>query len=489
MGGKFAETADSTTDVLIESAHFDPVLIRQSVQRIDLGMESRGTAASYRFERGTDPNLMLEGALKRTSQLVVEIAGGSVVGPLLDQYPAQRKPRRFTIDPARTTAYLGMEVSAGRIRECLGRLSMECGGDDSAIDVTVPTWRADVNDPVVLIEDVARLVGYEAIPDAPRPSQPSLGMRSATDRLRQNVSESLVRLGFLECRNPSLESPQSSRWLGDVGPAITVGNAATREMSVLRRTLLSGLAATVQTNVRRGAQSAWFFEVDRLFGQGELESLSIEAANGRWHLAGIAGGQLDRSSWVSHGASVDFFTLKGVVEDVLELVGARDLVWKPMDRRPFVAGTSAEILLGPDRPIGLIGEIDPKAVEFERVPFRTFAFELDLEALEGAFGELKSYHQLQRQPAVGRDIAVVVSMEVAYADILSTIRQAAGPNLEKVELVDRYQGSQVPAGHQSLAFHTIFRDRERTLTAEEVAEVLDRVVTVLKDRFGAELRS
>ena len=240
---------------------------------------------------------------------------------------------------------------------------------------------------------------------------PSVGLRVMTDRLRQVVSEHLVSAGFYECRNPSLESPQMSAWLGDAGDAITLSNWATREMSVLRRTLLSGLAATVQTNVRRGAQSAWFFEVDRLFGRGGTEPDGSGAMTGRWHVAGIVGGQLQRSNWRSDATQVDFFTLKGMVEDLLETVGARDAVFQPADRQPFVAGTSAEVSLGTQPSIGFIGEIDPKLVEFERVPFRVFAFELDLEALEDAFKTLPVYHQLLRQPAVTRDLAVVVRID------------------------------------------------------------------------------
>jgi phenylalanyl-tRNA synthetase beta chain len=489
MGGRFAETADTTTEVLIEAAHFDPVLIRQTVQQVDLGMESRGTAASYRFERGTDPNRMLEGALGRAVQLIAEVAGGAPQGSVLDQYPRPRQRRDFRVSPAKTSSYLGMPVEAATIHDSLTRLSMECSGNDRELEVKVPTWRADVNDPVVLIEDVARMVGYDQIPVAPQPSMPSVGLRVMTDRLRQVVSEHLVSAGMYECRNPSLESPKMSGWKGDASDSITLSNWATREMSVLRRTLLSGLAATVQTNIRRGAQSVWFFEVDRLFGRRGPEPDDSGAMTGRWHVAGIAGGQLQRSNWRADGTQVDFFTLKGMVEDLLEIIGARNAVFQPADRQPFVAGTAAEVSLSNSRSIGFIGEVDPKLVEFERVPFRVFAFELDLETLEDALKALPVYHQLPRQPAVTRDLAVVVKIAVSYADLVDTIRSTAGPRLELIRLVDQYQGSQVPPGHQSLAFHMLFRDHERTLTAEEVAETMDRIVTVLKDRFGAELRA
>ena len=487
MGGRFAETAETTTEVLVEAAHFDPVLIRQTVQQIDLGLESRGTAASYRFERGTDPNLMLEGALGRAVYLIAEVAGGTPQGPLLDRYPRPRERRVFHVSPARTSSYLGMPVDAATISDSLTRLSMECRDNDQEFQVTVPTWRADVNDPVVLIEDVARMVGYDQIPVAPQPSMPSVGLRAITDRLRQVVSEHLVTAGFYECRNPSLESAKMSGWLGDASDSVTLSNWATREMSVLRRTLLSGLAATVQTNIRRGAQSVWFFEVDRLF-HGGPEPVDGVALTGRWHVAGIAGGLLQRSNWRSDSTQVDFFTLKGMIEDLLESIGARNAIFQPADQQPFVSGTAALISLGNKRSIGFIGEVDPKLVEFERVPFRVFAFELDLESLEDAFKSIPVYHQLLRQPAVTRDLAVVVRITVSYADLVHTIRSTAGPRLELIRLVDQYQGSQVAPGHQSLAFHMLFRAPERTLTAEEVAETMDRIVAVLKDRFGAELR-
>jgi phenylalanyl-tRNA synthetase beta chain len=487
MGGRFAETAEATTEVLIEAAHFDPVLIRQTAQQVDLGTESRGTAASYRFERGTDPNSMLEGALARAVHLVAEVAHGKPRGRLVDCYPQHRDRRTFRVSPVRTSSCLGIDVSAATITDCLTRLGMTCTGDEREVQVTVPTWRADINDPVVLIEDVARMIGYDEVPVAPRPSLPTVGLRCVTDRLRQVVSDHLVSAGFFESRNPSLESPKSSAWLGECGDPVALSNWATREMSVLRRSLLPGLAATVQTNVRRGAQAVWFFEVDRVFGGSEAEGTG--AMSGKWHVAGMAGGRLHRSNWRTDGTHVDLFTLKGIVEDLLERIGFPDATFLPADRQPFVAGTAAEITLATDRPLGLIGEIDPKTVVFERVPFRVFAFELDLEMLEGRFQAMPSFEQLLRQPAVTRDLAVVVRVTVSYAAIVEALQAVAGPMLESIRLVDQYQGAQVAPGHQSLAFHMLFRDPELTLTAEQVAETMERIVADLKHRFGAELRA
>ncbi len=489
MGGSSTQTTDETTQVLVEAAHFDPVMIRRTVQQVDLGIEGRGTSSSYRFERGTDPNLMLEGALGRALYLIAEIAHGTPVGQAVDQNPRPRERRVFRLSTGRTSSYLGMPVTVGTVRDCLTRLSMECTGDEHEVQVSVPTWRADVNDPVVLIEDVARMVGYDQIPVSPQPSLPSLGLRSTSDGLRHAVADHLVSAGFLECRNPSLESPQMSSWLGDTSDSITLANWATHEMSVLRRTLLAGLAATVQTNIRRGADSVWFFEVDRLFGPLVTKSDDTGAMAGQWHVAGVAGGRYHRSDWRSDGTRVDFFSLKGALEDLLETLGARNVVFQPVDRKPFVVGTAAEVRLQGAGPVGSIGELDPKFFEFERVMFRVYGFELDLESLEETFKTVLAYRQLLRQPAVARDLAVVARLEVSYAELVDTIRSTAGRTLENLRLVDQYQGAQVPPGHRSLAFHMLFRDPERTLTAEEVAETVAQIVAALKDRFGAELRA
>jgi phenylalanyl-tRNA synthetase beta chain len=485
MGGRSSQTTEQTTDLLVEAAHFDAINIRRTVKKVDLGIDSRGTASSYRFERGTDPNLGVEGGLGRALQLIAELAGGTVAGPLIDVHPAPRAKREFRLSPQRTSAYLGIPVEPATIRDCLERLSMDVADAPEGLMVRVPTWRVDVNDPVVLIEDVARMVGYDRIPVAPQPSLPTLGLRTTADRLRQAVSAHLVSAGFYESRNPSLESPKLSAWLGEPADAVSVKNWATQEMSVLRRSLIPGLAVTVQNNLRRGATAVRFFEVDRAFEPPRDSGPAV----GRWRLAGIAGGRLHRSNWRADSAQVDFYTLKGVVEDLLDVLGIRNATFRPADREPFVAGSTAEIVLGDSRSAGYVGELDTTLVEIDRLPFRVHGFDLDLDALEDAFSTLAAYHPIPRQPAVTRDIAVVVKLTERFSELEATIRQAAGPTLEHLRLFDQYQGPQVAAGHQSLAFYLVFRHPDRTLTAEQVSETMADVVKALKERFGAELRA
>lgn len=489
MGGRASQTTEQTAEILLEAAHFDSVNIRHTVRQVDLGMEARGTASSYRFERGTDPNWVLEGAVGRALQLIHELAGGTPVGPLVDRYPEPRRPREFLLSAPRTSAYLGMPVDEATIRNCLERLDMECLTDPAGIRVRVPTWRVDVNDAVVLIEDVARMVGYEKIPATPQDTAPTQGRASAADRLRLIVATTLVNAGLFEARNASLESAQASSWLGEPAAAVTVANAATQEMSVLRRSLLPSLASTVQNNLRRGMPSVRFFEMDRVFEGAGLPQNSSEAGTGSWKVSGIVGGELQRANWRAARNQHDFFTLKGVVEDLLDAVGARDVSFQAVSQSPYSEGTATRIVRDGTQEIGFLGEIDSRVIVIERLPFRLFAFELDLNRLEEAYGTLPSYRPLPRQPAVTRDLALVMSLSVVYGRLLESIRESAGPTLETLRLVDQYQGPQVPPGHQSLAFHLVFRDSERTLTSEEAAETMERIVSTVKERWGAELRA
>ena len=488
MGGKATQTTASTKNIFIEVAHFDPVNIRRTVKEVDLGIDRRGTDSSYRFERGTDPNCMLEGALERAMQLVIDLAGGTATDPLTDVYPSPRVQRVFKLTEEKTASYLGMPVDLATIGDCLTRLAMTCQTTGKTeVTTTVPTWRVDVNDPVVLIEDVARLVGYDKIPGTPKPAAPTRGVRSPMDQLRQTVSNQLVSAGFYESRTPPLEGPNMTEWLGEPSDEVTVVNFATREMSVLRRTLLPGLATSVQNNIRRGVAGVQFFEVDRAFVKSSTATKD-DPPSGVWRVAGITGGQLDESNWRAATAQIDFYTTKGVLEDLFDVLGIDDVLFKPADQPPFLLGATAEILVG-NRSIGFVGEVDPDVLKLERLTFKLFAFELDLEAITQVASSLPAYRPLYRQPAVLRDLAIVIPVTTVYSEVEAAIRETAGPRLESLQLVDRYQGSQVAAGHQSIAFRLVFRDPEVTLTTEQVSETVAVVVQTLEKRFGAVLRA
>jgi phenylalanyl-tRNA synthetase beta chain len=216
----------------------------------------------------------------------------------------------------------------------------------------------------------------------------------------------------------------------------------------------------------------------------------VEAApdSDRWRVAGIAGGQPLRSDWRASGTPADFYDLKGTIEDLLAELRLNKYTFRPVDAPPFVPGTSAELSVA-GNVVGHAGQIDPQVVAIDRLPFPLFAFELDLQSLLELHSNSAAYQQLSRQPAVTRDLAIVVSMTVAFAEIEATVRETAGPTLESLRLVDVYRGSQVPKDQQSLALRLVFRDPKRSLTAEDAAAHVDRVVGALASRFQAQLRA
>lgn len=482
MGGRDTEINETTVEVLLEVAHFEPVNIRNTANKTDIGLDSRGTASSYCFERGTDPNRMLQGALRRATSLIGELGGATVDAPPTDEYPVRLESRSFRLTPKEVEAYLGTPVDAHTIRDLLQRLEMTCS---KSLHVTVPTWRVDANDRVVLIEDVARLIGYDQIPTEPNATLPTIGVRCASDRLRQAIAQHLAAAGYLECCNPSLESPQAAAILGPSAEQgdITITNPMSREMSALRRSLLPKLLRCAERNLRRGVASIRLFEIDRVFWLSGDKPIPQD----RWYVAGIVGGVPREHDWRAKDAKLDFHDVKGLVESLLELAGVRNCSFQPLETAPYVPGAAAVVLTS-DKTVGCVGELSQGLIDTGKVLFRPFAFELDLAALEPHFLQVPSAQPMARTPAVTRDLAVVVRAEEAFAGIEEEIRRSAGPALEALRLVDRYQGPQVPPDHQSFAFRLVFRDPSCTLTTEYVSEVMDGIIESLSHRFGAQLR-
>jgi phenylalanyl-tRNA synthetase beta chain len=480
MGGRDAETTEQTHDVMLEVAYFDPVHIRSNVKSLRRIDGTGGTDASYRFERGVDPNAMLDWARQRAYGLIEELAGGKLAGPPTDVYPNKIAPRTFKLSADRVTRMVGAPVDEATIRTSLARLGHSVAQD---LTVTVPTFRVDVNDPVVLMEDVARMIGYDNIPFGAAISAPTRGQVSRADRLRTAIAQQLVGGGWYETKNDPLESETAAKWLGKPPESLVLSNAATAEMTALRRTLLTGLAASAQRNIFRGATLIRLFEIDRTF------SAPDEATNlpGRWTLGGIVGGMALRSAWRGE-EKVDFFAIKGELEDLFESLGVRGVRFHAALQQPYVEGTAARIDVD-GKPIGHVGELDGKLLKIERQSYKLFAFEIDLHAIEPLFGAPITYHPVNKLPAVTRDLAIVVKTSDSYDSLAETIRSTAGSLLEQLQLVDEYRGQQVAKDHRSLAFRLTFRDPHRTLTTEEVTAVVDRVVSALGERFAATLRT
>ena len=475
MGGKLAETTEATTRVALEVAYFDPVHVRGNVKALRKLDGSGGTDASYRFERGVDPNAMLDWARGRAYALIGELAGGNLAAVPTNVYPESVKPKVFKITAERVSRIIGRKVSGDEIISALRSLGYEVNAD---LMVTVPTFRVDVNDPVVLAEDVARMIGYDNIAAADRPSHATLGQTCAADKLRQALANALASVGYYETKNDPLEADtRTAKWLGEPDPAIVLNNAATAEMNTLRRTLLTGLSASAQRNVFRNATRIRLFEIDRTFGK----------LPGNWTLGGVAGGAAELSTWRAPGI-VDFFTVKGELQDLFQNLRLPAPTFTPARHAPLRDGHTAEIKIG-EAVIGHLGELDPKTIKIDRLAYKLIAFEFDLTILESLFGQATTYTATIKLPPAVRDLAIVLPIMTPYAKIEQLIRNIGGPQLEQLDLVDDYRGPPVPQGRRSLAMRLTFRDSARTLTAEEVASTIDAIIRQLKAELDADLRA
>jgi len=497
MGGAATQTTAETADLLLEAAFFDPVTIRSTSKQLDVRSDS-----SYRFERGTDPNRMLIGAATRAAELIVELAGGELDGDCTQQYPSPRQERRFALSTEQFTRCLGMPVEAETIRSHLEQLEMTC---DTDLQVSVPTWRADVNDPVALIEDVARLVGYDAIPLQTSVAAATAGKVVLLDRLRQAVADAFVAQGFLECRTPPLTSAVADVLFTTPAEPIQLQNPMRQDMVELRRSLLPSVLEVVARNARRGAESFRYFVVDRIFRNGPKAPVET------WSLGMIAGGPVNDLSWQRAGESLDFFHVKGIVENVIEQAGLSGCRFTPATRPGLVAGQTASITHG-DVEIGILGAVDPSLVAKGKLRIPLFAAELNLEQLLEHFAEIRAHRGLPRTPAVTRDLAVILPNEITFADIDATVRSAfqsaaeavhgeflesatgeetrdaQSPRLEQFRCIDHYRGKPIPAGRKSLALRLVFRDPGRTLTSDESQQLIDAVVAALTEKHQAQLR-
>jgi len=472
MGGAATQTDEQTTDVLLECAYFDPVLIRRTAKRLGISTES-----SYRFERGMDPNEGLERALRRATALIAELAGADVRGGVVDVYPKPIAPRRLRVSAEFVSRYLGCAVTEEQVSDCLRRLGYEREADGT---VVVPTRRIDCNDAVVLAEDVARLLGYDNIPLRPPRLSLTRGRRREFDAFRGRVARALSARGFLQANTLPLDAPARLRkWrLAEAGEPLELQNPMSKDMSALRPTLLPRLLEVAQRNQRRGYADLRFFEIDRVVrGEGD----------DAWAVAGVAAGAVRQGEWEEHRREIDFLWLKGVLESALEELHIDPPAWQRSEVSWLDPSEQAALFVA-ECPAGIMGRLAPAAAEELELEGSVYLFELDLGVLRDAAKKLVIVKPVPRMPSVERDISIVVDYDIPYAELEATVLASAGEFLEQVRCFDVYAGKGIPPGKRSIGLRMVFRAPDRTLTGEEVARAVEAVIAALEREHGATLR-
>lgn len=485
MGGLNSEVSDDTADVLLESAYFLPANIRRTSKKLGLRTE-----ASYRFERGTDIEGLIR-ALDRTAELIGELAGGTLAGGIWDAYPTRHEPVRVRFRPPKATAVLGLEVTSEEAVRHLGALGMRISEQDKdGFSVDVPTHRVDVEREIDLIEEVARLKGFDAVPvTLPRvPMSPEPPPPGVT--LAREVKDALVALGFREAITFSFIDPASDEKLAlapdsPQRPKVSLQNPLSQETAVLRTTLLPGLLEAGSLNARRQARDFRLFEVGKTFHPRPGEKLPEEVLRA----GAVLAGRRTPLSWWSSGDQVDFYDAKGTVEALLARLGVGAASYKAGHGLPWLhPGRSAVILAG-DRELGWVGELHPDRLAAYDLVAPVCAFEVDLQTASAVSESGVRFRGLERYPAVERDIALLADRGTLAADVLEAIRSVDSKLIRSAVLFDAFEGGRLPEGKVSLAFRITYRSDERTLTEEEVTKLEGAVLERISERTGAKLRA
>jgi len=468
MGGEDSGVTGETTDVLLESAVFDPAPVRRTSRRLGLISDS-----SYRFERGVDPE-MVASASARAAELIVQVAGGIAEDVVLEAGTHWSRNEIF-LRHARVRALLGVELTDQEIEDALVKVGLEksSGGGDSAW--SIPGFRQELTREVDLIEEVARVIGIERIPsDTAALFAPSSAPDAAYDFVMAQ-RQALVGRGFSEARTSTLVSVADAAWFG---PAVALKNPFGDDQSRLRTSLLPGLLTALKRNLDLGAAAVRLFECGRVFSEsGEASRIAL-----------VATGPLEPPRWrPTNAREWDVFDLKGLVS---EWVGseAGDLV--PLADAPEPFGAALEIQKNGVR-IGLLGLLNPAEARKLGASAAIVAAELDAGAWKTAASATAAMRPLPKFPGSSRDIALIAPLALTFGEVREAVMAQNEPLLESIALFDLFTdpaGNRLPADKKSLAFSLTFRSPERTLTTEEINAATDRLKAGLRDRLGVDFR-
>ncbi len=486
MGGADTQVSETTSRVLIESAHFDPVAIRRTSLRLGVSTE-----ASYRFERHVDPNLTLV-ALARAAELIMMTAGGRIEQPAIDVKTRDFPTKSLQLRPARCNSILGTDIDAGVMADFLRRLGFGVE-ENEPLMVQVPTFRPDVEREIDLIEEVAIVYGYESIALTVPGHLTSAGRLTEEQRLRRRAGELLRECGLYENLSFSMMDPSDldkCHWPQDDAcrDFVALANPASSDLTVMRTTLLPGLLTAAAHNARQRVSDVALYEIGTVFFPQDEQLLPSE----RQHVAGVITGSLLTANWnlPAEQVQVDFYYMKGIIEQLCQGLGGPQLDFVRQQHSVFSAGKCAELLLDGEH-AGVAGEVSPVVVEAYDLPEGTCAFELDLDMLLERAVLHTTYQPVARFPAAERDLAIIVpdDDEFASARLVEEIEQAAGEFLASVTPFDIYTDPrQIGARRKSIAFRLVFRAEDRTLTDAEVEAAMLAVHSHMEEKVGAEVR-
>ncbi len=475
MGGAESEINESTTDIMLESASFKDSSIRRTSKR--LGMS---TDASYRFERGVDPNVCLDAAL-RAAQLILQTGGGEMVGEAVDVYADKVDAIDVAVRPERAVAILGCDIAANEMVDILNRLGIDTAERDGKLVSRVPTFRTDITREIDLIEEIGRLHGFENMPMT-MPKAASQGKDSPQGAFIRKLRRILMASGCQEALTHGMVDKRLVDLCGEACKPVIIRNCLSEELNAMRVMLIPGLLQVVERNQSFGTADVSVFEIARIYAQGK------EGIDERLSICGAMVGNMWRSSWgrPAEALEVDFFVAKGVIENLFSELAIKDVSFARAEHPLLHPSRTAKIVCGGVE-LGVLGEVSPAVREKLDLRGRPCVFELDFEALRAAANVQRTYAEAARFPASYRHMSVLLDEDLPYEKVESAIIGAA-EFVSDVRLRDVYKGKGVDPGMRSLTIAVTFRSPDRTLTDEEANASLDKIKAALVDKCGAQFR-
>lgn len=472
MGGENSEIKDTTTSIFIEGASFAKENIRATSKKLGLRTE-----ASSRFEKGIDINLAEE-AVNRACQLIEELGCGTVLNGMLDYYPQKEEVQKVTVNPVRINKLLGVNVPMDQFINILESLEFKCNLVSSEIlELEVPTFRLDITEDADILEEIARIYGYDNIPSASLEGNATAGVKTEKQKFIDNVKSNSIACGLNEILTYSFVSPRGVDKINlpaddEKRNFVKIMNPLGEETSVMRTTLIPNMLDVISTNISHKVEEVSAFECGNTFIP--QEGLPIETKK---YCVGM------------YGKEVDFFVLKGVIESVLNNVGLKGYEIEPETTNlTFHPGRCAKIVYN-NIYIGTFGELHPDVIENYNLGQRVYVAEINIDTVFENLNLTKSYNPLPKYPSTSRDIALIVKDEVFVKQIEDIIKANGEDLVESYKLFDVYKGAQIEEGHKSIAYSITYRSKDKTLTDEDVAKVHEKILSELSEKLNANLRS
>lgn len=472
MGGLNSEVKEDTLEIIFECANFNGVNIRNSSKKLALRTES-----SSKFEKDLDPNLV-EFAMNRACHLIEELGAGEVMEGTIDIYNEKAEPHTLDVDYTWVNKFLGIDISKENMKEYLDRLDLNTEINGDILHITAPTFRSDVNIKEDVAEEIVRIYGYNNVKSTMATSQTTKGGKNIKQKLEDKVIEALISSGLNQSISYSFVSPKIFNKIlvpenSELRKVVTIKNPLGEDYSIMRTTTIASMMESLQRNYTRSNDKVRLFEIGKVYIASEDENNLPEERN---------------ILTIGMYGEADYFHLKGVVENVLEVLGVEKVSFKRESQNTaFHPGKTAALYVGKEC-TGILGEIHPDVCENYEVSERCYMAELNLDILFRNAALERKYKPLPKFPAVTRDLAVMVNEKVLVEEIEEIIKKQGGNLLESYRLFDVYQGKQIPEGKKSVAYALIYRLEDRTLTDKEVNKVHDKILRSLEYKLGAELR-